>query len=186
MTEPTPPAASRPWPTLALAAIGLLLVISLVQYFSEDPDDPGLHHPLVGTSAHALDLPGIDHDSHPLWQPGQLSVIDFWSLTCGPCTRMRPELQHLARRHRGALHMASVNTDPPADRRADRVSRYAREHGIGWPTLLDDGDAQIAYGVRRIPAIFIVDEQGTIRRGYSGVTSARTLDAALRRIPEEP
>jgi thioredoxin 1 len=56
-------------------------------------------------------------------------LVDFWAPWCGPCLRVAPILDELAREYRGRLRVAKVNTEE------DQVQ--AGEYGIrGIPTMI--------------------------------------------------
>jgi len=56
-------------------------------------------------------------------------VVDFWAPWCGPCLRVAPILDKLAKDYAGKLLVAKVNTDEHAE--------WAGKYGVqGIPTML--------------------------------------------------
>lgn len=183
--QPEPPPSGRIGP-LGVAGLVFILVlvgVSLLQFLTEPAPDPGTDHPLVGQRIPALTLDDLHGEPLPLLDPERPTLIDFWSLTCMPCQRMRPELNLVARREAAHIALRSVNTDPRHPRRDERIAAYVRDHAVASPVVTDDrDDAQITFGVRRIPAVFLVHPDGTVLRAYTGVTSSRTLRAAVAEV----
>jgi peroxiredoxin len=141
----------------------------------------------VGDLAPDFTLKDLDGQSVTLsdLRGDHVVLIDFWATWCGPCKQEMPHLQELYEQYedRGFVVLAvdvreSVNLVRP----------FVSSEGYTFPVLLDStGNVTRQYGVRGIPAIFIVDTRGVIRKareGYSpGVEKelARTVESLLPR-----
>ena len=56
-------------------------------------------------------------------------IVDFWAPWCGPCLRVAPILDKLAKDYSGKLVIAKVNTDEHAE--------WAGKYGVqGIPTMI--------------------------------------------------
>ena len=95
-----------------------------------------------------------DHD-------GEVVLVNFWATWCRPCQDEMPALERLYRRYRGqgftvlAISLdASVALVPP----------FVRTHGLTFPVAVDPRMAVAQqYGVRALPATFLVDRRGQVR-----------------------
>jgi cytochrome c biogenesis protein CcmG, thiol:disulfide interchange protein DsbE len=93
---------------------------------------------------------------------GRIVVLDFWATWCAPCLQQMPELVTLARRHAPEVVVIGI------------VHRDSREATMDWlgrnetaPLIhLFDSGARIGqeYGVRWIPATFVLDRDGRVMR----------------------
>lgn len=92
---------------------------------------------------------------------GSVVVVNFWATWCVPCREEMPDLQHLADTFAGQpLSVWGVNLQEDAE----SVQRFADEVGVRFPLLLDaDGAVVRSYGVRGLPATFVIDKEGTVR-----------------------
>jgi len=93
---------------------------------------------------------------------GKGVVLHFWATWCPHCLSEMPLLQKIEAPLRSkGVRILGVNLGEP--RRT--VERYVREHGLGFPILLDArGKAAQAFGVTGLPATVVVDREGRILR----------------------
>jgi len=135
---------------------------------------------------------GADADGRPVRVSdfrGRVLITTFWASWCGPCIRelaLLERLQQAAGRTRVAVVAVNWN---------DSEAQYRRflAQLQGAPlTLTRDGKGRVgeAYAVRRIPRMFIVDQDGRVaysHTGYDPETSIATIvdevDTLLRHPP---
>ena len=97
---------------------------------------------------------------------GKVLLVNFWATWCAPCREELPSLERLRDALRGRPFEAlAVNVAEGES----RVRRFLTDVPLGLPILLDrDGNAQRAWGVRGLPATFLLDRKGSIRYWYLG------------------
>lgn len=81
-------------------------------------------------------------------------LIDFWASWCAPCRREIPNIkaQYALYKDKGFMPLSiSIDKDEKAWRKA------LAEEKLEWPNFLDRLGAADAYGVRSIPAMYLVD-----------------------------
>jgi peroxiredoxin len=97
---------------------------------------------------------------------GRWVLVDFWASWCAPCMQALPQVVASTRpyRERGALAMLGVSCDTPET--LPELRKVIRRQGIDYPVLYDGGDFKTApaaaWGVKGIPALFLVDPQGVV------------------------
>jgi peroxiredoxin len=93
-------------------------------------------------------------------QRGRVVLVNFWATWCPPCREEMPSMERLWRRHRDrgfVLLAISLDADPKV------VPPFVKQYGLTFPVALDPGlDVANAYGVRALPASFIVDRGGLV------------------------
>jgi thiol-disulfide isomerase/thioredoxin len=115
-----------------------------------------------GAPAPRLTLPVLDGGTANLdADRGKVVLINFWATWCEPCKSEMPALQTLADELRDRpfrLYSVDLQEDPQT------ISDYLKQLNLHLYVLLDeDGAATRTYGVRGLPATFLVDQQGIVR-----------------------
>jgi peroxiredoxin len=93
-------------------------------------------------------------------QRGKAVLINFWATWCPPCREEMPALERLWHQHRDhGFMLIAVSLD------ADRglVKPFVAEHQLTFPIGLDSKlEVANLYGIRALPATFVVDRHGQV------------------------
>ena len=91
-------------------------------------------------------------------QRGKAVLVNFWATWCPPCLAEMPAMERLWRRHRAeGFVIVAVSVD--AD--AAIVPRFIEDRGVSFPVAFDpEMKVAGAYGVRALPASFVIDHRG--------------------------
>lgn len=104
-------------------------------------------------------------------QRGKVVVLLFWTRDCINCKHNLGYWNEWANKYRGTdVTVLSVHTpETRAERSPAGTSRFAREHGLRFPIVVDN-DAHIwnAYGIESWPTEVLIDRQGHVRYEYAG------------------
>jgi len=95
----------------------------------------------------------------------KLTLIDFWASWCGPCRRENPNVVKMYKKyHKKGLEIIGVSLDK--NNQQKRWIDAIKKDKLTWPQIsnLKGWQDPIArtYGVRAIPATFLLDENGKI------------------------
>ena len=111
---------------------------------------------------------------------GRPALLLFFSIGCAGCTgRAIPFAKALAARYPGlrvlAIHSQPGGQRPPEPERVRAVTDWLN---VGFPVLLDDGDATYrAYEAEGTPHWLLLDGHGRVRRSIFG-----SMDGARQRL----
>ncbi len=111
---------------------------------------------------------------------GKRVLVNFWASWCGPCVVETPDLVEanrlLRERNANVVFVGVATQDAPDD-----VARFTSTRGVDYTIVLDPkGATGNAYGVIGLPATFLVDESGIVRKIVLG---AITRDRVLAELP---
>jgi peroxiredoxin len=162
---------SRPLLTVlgVVVVVGLGAVAWLTLLQPPPPTAPATRLARVGSAAPPVALPVATGGTADLARErGKVVLINFWATWCDPCRAEMPGLQQLAdEMHQDnvpfALYSVNLQEDPPT------IEPFTRELGLHLSVLLDeDGEVTRSYGVRALPATFLVDRDGVLRQQRLG------------------
>lgn len=94
-----------------------------------------------------------------LCQGKKYILIDFWASWCNPCRKEIPNLKKLYKEYADkGFQIISISIDK---KKAD-WEKALKEENLEWPNFLDNGDVAIAYKVKMIPTMYLIDANGVM------------------------
>ena len=175
VSKPDPSTSSDPVPTghkrrrLRGILVNLTLIVVIyagVQWYQSRPlasgDAPALAGELLTRTPFDLDA----------WR-GRPVLVHFWATWCPLCKIGQGSIAAIAEDH--AVISVAMQSGGP-----DAIQAYLAEHGLDFPTLNDPyGEIAAAWGVRAVPASFIIDSDGRVRFATAGYTTGLSLRGRL-------
>lgn len=108
---------------------------------------------------------------------GRPAVINFWASWCGPCQDEAPGLEQLAVSLQGRVTLVGVDWNDAVDGAREFIASYRWT----FPVLRDsDGVVGDDFGVRGLPATFLLDANGRIAVTLFGPQTAAGIRDALQ------
>ena len=155
---------------LVLVAVGVAVWLTLLQ-----PAPAGPTSARLGAPAPQIALQVVGGGTSDLYADrGKVVLVNFWATWCEPCKAEMPGLQRLADELRGqsfVLYSVDLQEDGP------QVEAFEQRYGLNLYAVLDDtGDVTRAYGVRALPATFLIDQHGVVRQQRLGPLLAGDAD----------
>ncbi|MGO3707284.1 MAG: redoxin domain-containing protein [Mesonia hippocampi] len=120
----------------------------------------------VGAKAPAFSAPTPEGNQLALKDAmGKITLIDFWASWCKPCRIANPEIVKLYKKyHNKGFNILGVSLDKPGQK--DKWIKAIEDDGLTWPQVSNlqfwQGPIAKLYGIRSIPATYILDENGII------------------------
>lgn len=111
---------------------------------------------------------------------GQVIILCFTGMQCGPCRRSVPFLKRLVDDYRDKK-LSLVSIESPAGA-PEELKEYVLKREINYPYLLSDSEVQKKYKIKMIPTFYLLDVNKIIRHrvlGYSGVETERKLRSLI-------
>ena len=115
---------------------------------------------------------------------GKVVLIDFWASWCGPCRRENPNVRRIyGLYHDKGFDIYSVSLD----RDAASWKRAISDDKLIWPNHVSDlkqwqSEGAAIYGVRSIPATFLLDKEGRI---VAKDLRGEALEKAVKQLVEQ-
>jgi len=109
-------------------------------------------------------------------------VIDFWAMWCGPCIRSLPHMKTVYKQYKGkGVEFISISLDRPGQKQ--RLIDFVKKNNMPWLQAYSgkfwQDPTAVQYGVRGIPAIWVIGKDGRIFSDNARANLEATLDKAL-------
>ncbi|MES9945184.1 MAG: TlpA disulfide reductase family protein [Candidatus Thiodiazotropha sp.] len=97
---------------------------------------------------------------------GKVVLLDFWASWCVPCRASFPWMNHIQNRYRKqGLVVIAVNLDKDRALADAFLSKTEAEFTVAFDP---EGEVASEYGLKGMPASFLIDEQGRILESHVG------------------
>jgi thiol-disulfide isomerase/thioredoxin len=153
-------------PRLLLELIVLVVIVVALEAFLTRDAVSGKAPPITGQtlSGDAFSLASLK---------GQPSVVHFWATWCPVCELEQGMVDSLAADY-------PVITVAMQSGKADEVAAYLKQQGVDYPVVNDQaGGVAHRYGVKGVPASFVLDADGEVRFVTRGYTSGLGMRVRL-------
>lgn len=144
-------------PRRLVATSAICLALVLVPAASADALEPGERAPPLDLEA----IFGAPDDVDLSWDAlrGNVVILEFWGIKCGPCIAAIPHLNEMVVELADEpLRVISITEDA----QDDVIQFLARQPIAGWVGLDTDRSTFAAYGLRGIPTTVVVGPDGQI------------------------
>ncbi len=144
----------------------LLLVLTAIHWWQTRDVASGPAPLLAGQLLDGRPVALADYRGRPL-------LVHFWATWCPVCRLEQGSIAALAQDY-------PVLTVATGSGSGEEVAAYLAEAGLDFPVLLDESGALgQAWGVRGVPASFVIDAEGRIAHVAVGYTTGLGLRARL-------
>lgn len=134
------------------------------------PFSPTMAPKITGTTLTGKPFALADYAGTPI-------VLNFWASWCSPCRREIPAIAAFAKAH-PKVQVIGVNYQDTID----DANAFARQTGVTWPSVIDDGPIGNAYQVPGLPATYLIDAQGQIVDRILGEVTEAVLTAHVEQL----
>lgn len=153
------------WKRWALEALVLIALVAGITTWQNSGLADGVAPPLAGTRT--------DGSTVKLGADGTARLVVFWATWCKVCKAEAGNIEAIAQDW--PVITVAMQSGEPAE-----ITEFLAERGLKVPAIADDdSDIADAWGVRVVPAHFVVDAAGNIRFRVIGYTTKWGLRARL-------
>lgn len=166
-------ALRRPVPFVVL----LLALVALTactrreeQVFRRTPQE------LIGEAFPELSIRSVEEGNGVLSHPEGPAIVSVWATWCVPCREEVPVLRSWSQAHPD-VSLVFINADEDGVNDA-QVAETAAELGVAEPVERLRGRMMGTLGVRALPTLFLIDDEGQVvlvEEGYIGAAGLRNL-----------
>jgi thiol-disulfide isomerase/thioredoxin len=116
---------------------------------------------------------------------GSVIILDFWATWCPPCRESIPHLSELHRKYgKQGLVIIGMSMDEGGER---TVKEYAENHKILYPIVMTSSKIGSDYGIRALPALYVIDRIGLVREQILGFSdqAGKVIEDLVKKLLSE-
>jgi peroxiredoxin len=140
--------------------------------------EENMTHIVAGHRAPGFSLPGLEGKESSLrllLEKGPV-VAAFFKVSCPVCQYTFPFLERLHKTYGGdGVSILGISQDD-----AQGTQKFASQYGVSFPVLMDEKGYPVsnAYGLSTVPAIFLIEKDGSVRISSMGFNKAELESVA--------
>ena len=116
---------------------------------------------------------------------GKPAVINFWTSKCPPCKEEMPDFEELYQEIKDQVQFIMVDGVGCMGETEESGRAYVEEQGFTFPVYYDlEMDGVLNYGIRAFPTTYILNGEGRLVTGGSGMITKETLQELLEQVLE--
>ncbi len=116
---------------------------------------------------------------------GKPAVINFWTSKCPPCKEEMPDFEELYQEIKDQVQFIMVDGVGCMGETEESGRAYVEEQGFTFPVYYDlEMDGVLNYGIRAFPTTYILNGEGRLVTGGSGMITKETLQELLEQVME--
>jgi len=116
---------------------------------------------------------------------GHVLILDFFATWCQPCRQSIPHLVEMNRKYgKQGLQILGLSVDEDGEQ---AVKSFTDEFRVNYPLAVAGDSTTVAFGVRSVPIMYLVDKKGIVVEVYRGFTdeTARSVEQNIKRLQAE-
>jgi peroxiredoxin len=140
----------------------------------------------VGAEVPPLEVKTLDGQKIALRDlRGKVVLVNFWATWCPPCRAEMPGFESVWReRQKDGFVVLGLSADEGG---SGGVAMFLGDRGITYPVGMASATAKRQFGgINALPASFLVDKRGIVRRQVTGMFDERLLRQDVNRLLAEP
>jgi thiol-disulfide isomerase/thioredoxin len=166
----------KTYPKKLLLALVLCLSLGLLASCSDSGQK-------VGKTAGALEILNMGAvEKHFAANKGKVTFVMFWATWCPACKTELPVLEQLRAKYPAdKLDIMAISVDDTAE----AMGNFLKSHATTLDVYLAKAEVGSEFGVKSIPALYILDKNGKVAFNSSGVYPLEMLDSVLGPLVKE-
>ena len=133
-----------------------------------------------GGALQTLDMPGVEQ--HFTANRGKVTLVMFWATWCPACKTEMPVLEQLRAKYPPEkLDVMAISVDDTEQVMAE----YLKSQPTTVDVYLSKAEVGSGFGVKSIPALYVLDKGGQVAFNSAGVYPFEMLDSVISQLVKD-
>ncbi|OIO01725.1 MAG: hypothetical protein AUJ49_07185 [Desulfovibrionaceae bacterium CG1_02_65_16] len=160
----------------------ILLALGLCLALLAACKGPGAPAGEGGQKLTTLDMGAVERHFAENKEKGRVTLVMFWATWCPACKTELPVLENLRAKYPAdKLDIMAISVDDTEE----AMTGYLKTRPVPLDVYLSKADVGSEFGVKSIPALYILDREGQVAFNSSGAYPLEMLDTVLSPLVKE-